>query len=564
MSLRSARVLPPLLLLTVLVGMGLAQRWDAHRRLVRVQDMVTAQGRAIADIMAEASSHGLDAHNRWRKEVSLRLLNNALWLGRENERGLGAAELDQLAQALGLAHVRMIDADGRLEAAAGPDEAAVHDPLPAGFLAPLLSGETPVRVLGFRTGGSRQRRYAAAAARPDGGVVVVEAAAEDLMTSQSELGPGHLIRALGAGHGILYLAIQDEHGIQAASGTVTLLPWLSDPALAPLRGGVAWVAHEKMMDQTPVLEVARTVDLPSGTVLLRVGMGTELLREFRANEKRHTYVSMGVVAASLILVSSLLLAWQRQGVLDREVVKISRRLAAREAEARRMEKLAAMGSLASGVAHQVRNPLNGIHMIAQVLARNPALPPAVREQAGHIQDESRRIEDIVQQFLEFTRPRRPVPEEVDLASLVREAVKVQEPVLAGKGVALSAYAPGCHAWADPTFVIEVLENLVRNAGDACDEGGRVMVSVVDDGEWAELEVADDGVGVSPEDRERVFDLYFTTRPQGSGLGLSLAAQMVVAMGGEIRLDERPGLDGRGARFVVRLPRREPRKTREND
>ena len=83
----------------------------------------------------------------------------------------------------------------------------------------------------------------------------------------------------------------------------------------------------------------------------------------------------------------------------------------------------------------------------------------------------------------------------------------------------------------------------------------MLVSLIGSGEWAEIVVADDGPGVPAEDRDRIFDLYYTTRPEGTGVGLSLTAQMASAMGGMLVLDDQPGLDKRGARFVVRLPLR---------
>ena len=100
----------------------------------------------------------------------------------------------------------------------------------------------------------------------------------------------------------------------------------------------------------------------------------------------------------------------------------------------------------------------------------------------------------------------------------------------------------------------MLENLLRNAAAAVGPGGKVLVSLIGAGDLAEIVVADDGPGVPAAERDRIFDLYYTTRPEGTGLGLSLAAQMVSAMGGTLNLDPEPGLDGQGARFVVRLPR----------
>lgn len=303
------------------------------------------------------------------------------------------------------------------------------------------------------------------------------------------------------------------------------------------------------------------MELPAGPVVLRVGMDSALLEDMREDIRRYAVLRIVVLLTSILLVSALFLAWQRQGVLDREVAKVTAQLRRREAEVRRTEKLVAMGSLAAGVAHQIRNPLNSIHMISQVLSRTPDLPAHLVDQVGHVQTESGRIEEIVQQFLQFAKPRSPDFEMVDLGELVRESVEIQAAAHADSDLNFSAYAPSLNAEVDRLFVVEILENLLKNAAQAAGRKGKVLVSLIFSGEFAEIVVADDGPGITSEDRDRVFDLYYTTRPEGHGLGLSLVAQMASAMGGSLSLDTEPGLDNKGARFVVTLPLRRLRPER---
>jgi two-component system sensor histidine kinase PilS (NtrC family) len=196
-------------------------------------------------------------------------------------------------------------------------------------------------------------------------------------------------------------------------------------------------------------------------------------------------------------------------------------------------------------------------MISQVLGKTPGIPAEAGDQLQHILTESRRIEDIVQQFLKFAKPRQPEFEWVDLADLVREVVAVQAAAYEGTGTNFSAYAPGLEAEVDAGFVVEILENLMKNAAQAVGDSGNVLVSLIARGDFAEIAVVDDGPGVPEAEQDRIFDLYYTTRPEGSGLGLSLVAQMASAMGGSLSLDPEPGLDHKGARFVVTLPIRQP-------
>ena len=547
-------------LLVVATSIAVFQ-WDATKRISHFQDMMASQGRAIADIIAESSIHGLNTFSSWENEVNQRLVNNALWLvWLDNHGGLDTQRLRDFAETMGLHRILVFRADGSLEAAS-------HDPqgagdggarVPPGFLDELLAGREAYRALGFKDAAvPGEKRVLAGAARLGGGAIVVNIKADELLANRRDLGPGHLIRSLGEGQAFRYIVIQDRAGIQAASTSQLDFPLsLDEPFLAPLEHDVRWVSREYRTEAGGVFEVSRKLVLGTSTVWLRVGLDASLLDAMRADIRKHALLRLAVLLGGLFLVAALTFAWQRQGALDSQVLQITAELRRHEADARRREKLVAMGALGAGVAHQIRNPLNSIHMIAQVLGRTPDLPEAVRDQAGHIRDESARIEHIVQQFLTFARPREPICEMVDLAALVREVVAVQADALATDDLTFSAYAPGLTAEVDRQFVIECLENLLRNAAAALDGRGKVLVSLIAAGDWAEIVVADDGPGVPAADHDRIFDLYYTTRPEGTGLGLSLAAQMVSAMGGQLLLDAEPGLDGRGARFVVRLPLRQ--------
>ena len=544
-------------LLLVAVGVTMLFLWDAHKWVKHQEEMMVAQGRAIADIVAESSTHNLGIFNQCKNETNRRLVNNALWLVRLDDAGtLNVDMLRDFANTMGLFSILVLDAEGRLETGNNVPQGEQGN-LPPEFLGPLLRGEKKSMNLGYRSAVREGRqRITAGAARSRGGAIVVNMQADELIATRRELGPGHLVQALGQGRGLHYVVIQDETGIQASSTDQLAFPFpVDDPNLKPLQEGAEWVTREFDSALGGVFEVARIVVLSSGPVLLRVGMDSSLLEDIRGDIRHHMILRMVVLLISIILVSVLFLAWQRQSILDREVAKVTAQLRRREAEARRTEKLAAMGSLAAGVAHQIRNPLNSIHMISQVLERTPGLPEEVYDQTRHVLIESGRIEEIVQQFLQFAKPREADFEMIDLAGLVHDVVGVQAAAHEGTGINFSAYAPELDAELDRRFVMEILENLMKNAALAIEGTGKVMVSLIAKGDVAELVVADDGQGVAPENRERIFDLYYTTRPAGHGLGLSLVAQMVSAMDGNLFLDAEPGLDHKGARFVVTLPLR---------
>jgi signal transduction histidine kinase len=221
-------------------------------------------------------------------------------------------------------------------------------------------------------------------------------------------------------------------------------------------------------------------------------------------------------------------------------------------------KLAALGRLTSGVAHEVKNPLNAMMIhLELVKARLEAGAPdggKVHESLDVIGSEIRRLDRVVQGFLRFVRPQELSLKPVDVNLLTQGVTALLEAEWQAAGIRfVLELDPECpRVSGDEELLRQALLNVVVNACQAMPEGGAVTLSTSRPGrEWVAISVTDEGPGIAPENRERIFSLYYTTKPEGSGIGLSLVYRIVHMHDGAI--DVESPLENRGTRMTLRLP-----------
>ncbi|HEX4589484.1 MAG TPA: ATP-binding protein [Gemmataceae bacterium] len=251
-----------------------------------------------------------------------------------------------------------------------------------------------------------------------------------------------------------------------------------------------------------------------------------------------------------------------QGVV-RQVEQVVQTLQQREREVLRAEQLAAVGRLAAGVAHEIRNPLTSIKMLIQT-AREGEAPPEPhnrlggslalpREDVQIIEQEVRRIERSLRSFLDFARPPKLRRIAMDLRTLPEQVMNLVRGRAAKQGVEVRLDEPSAPVVleVDADQLRQVLLNLLLNALDAMPGGGTVTIRMrgVDRG-WVELSVADSGPGIAADILPRLFTPFVSDKETGMGLGLSVSRRIAEDHGGTLTAQDRPG---GGACFVIRLP-----------
>jgi two-component system NtrC family sensor kinase len=239
------------------------------------------------------------------------------------------------------------------------------------------------------------------------------------------------------------------------------------------------------------------------------------------------------------------------GALAAQFNAMTASLRAHQEQLVQSEKLAGIGRLAAGVAHEINNPLAAILGYARLLRRKATGAEAADLQV--IEEETVHAKLIVDGLLDLSRPLATEPEPVALGPLCAEVLERLRGTAALEGIRAELEGDAS-VLGHPQKLRQVLLNLVKNAAEAAGAGGRVSIRVAPEGGGARIEVDDSGPGLAPRARERLFEPFFTTKEGGTGLGLAVSEGIVRAHGGRLEPGDAPG---GGARFTVRLPAAPP-------
>jgi len=221
----------------------------------------------------------------------------------------------------------------------------------------------------------------------------------------------------------------------------------------------------------------------------------------------------------------------------------------------RASKLAVVGEMSSVIAHEVRTPLGILRSSAQMLQRESGISDEGRELVGFIESETERLNRLVSAMLDTARPRAPSYVAVDMHELIGKSIAMLGAQADKKQVSVTATLLAARpvVECDAEQMTQVLLNLLMNGLQILGQGGRIEIATHDDERYLYIDIADDGPGIDPKERAKVFEAFFFKREGGIGLGLAIVQQIVNSHGGDIEaLESRLG----GALFRIRLPRKQ--------
>jgi two-component system sensor histidine kinase HydH len=334
-----------------------------------------------------------------------------------------------------------------------------------------------------------------------------------------------------------------EPGSGVTAEALTALPASFDPAWSIIRPGddplfvVYRYSRPPRRNMQGGMEHDTFQHPPGERTLIAVGLDASLyLRAVRKDVL--TLAMAGGLGLALAFAGAVTLFWRRK-------------VAGLEREVARQERLAALGTLAAGVAHEIRNPLSSIKGFATYFGAKFKAGTQDRELAEVMIGEVDRLNRVVTELLELTHPSELRLAPTFVSDLVQHALKLVEGDCRSKGIAVQLRIAKLEALPlDPDRMLQILLNLFLNAIQAMPQGGTLTVSAQRVKDRLELRVADTGHGIPAQDLDRIFDPYFTTKNQGTGLGLATVRTMMTAHGGQVRVTSEPG---QGTQVILDLP-----------
>jgi len=358
---------------------------------------------------------------------------------------------------------------------------------------------------------------------------------------RQECGTGKFLQKLGNIGIFDYLVCQAEGRILVGSGNVPEMTNISDDPLLKQAFDNNEFLTRRITGEDYKLEAVRPFKVNKTKYLLRVSITLRSIRRLELQTIRRTVLLSCVFIFITFFLIMYFLNLHNVKLIALERDEITAQVEKMQQESRQNERNYAMGRLAAGVAHEIRNPLNAIQILVQRLERE-TMPdkekqPKFTKFTRVIREEVQRLNGIVEQFLSFSKTSPVVFNECNPEKLVRDIVCLERGLVEQKNIKLiEKYSENIKLIsADSKQIKQALINVIKNALEATPEGGEIVVTVLQDKINLTIIVEDSGIGMDLEEYERAFDLYFSTKDNGTGLGLAITRKIVEQHDGKITL-----------------------------
>lgn len=389
--------------------------------------------------------------------------------------------------------------------------------------------------------------------KDNSGTVVINLDKEGLAYWSLKVAVDRGINKVGEGQGIVYLQIfNDQQKLLSTVGRLSEGLTDSDFQYGEILAGKTKIMSRKFnAPDKNILDMAAPLKLDNKVVaIVRIGLERGSMDTIIAENRQNIFIFMMLVVVIALLSMWLLYHDQNRHLAG--IIEMERRL-------EKASRLSALGQLAAGVAHEIRNPLNAISMATQRLKRDYSPSDETKAEefqnlSGVIRDEIRRLNGIIEEFLSFSKSRRLELRQFSVTEILQKIVSLINEEAATRGITIET------KWRQVPSIIpmdinklqQAFLNFIKNAMEAITDEGKITIVVDKEGtNYILVSITDTGCGMTAEEIDKIFSPEYTTKEKGLGLGIPLAMEIVRGHGGDIRVISRRG---EGTTFEIILPR----------
>lgn len=543
----------------LIIVIGLHSLWQIQRSKSALYDALYDQGNALVESLQSSGKNAIISYKLAQDILVNRLLDNARLIDSLIDYiGLNGFVLKEVINKNNLFRVQVVDYRGRIIFDSHfPAFYSIINCLPSQQqiiqmgIAPILRGEQPIIIEG--TDQERPTKgdlfWVALARKKVPGAIIIHVDARYMDQFRREIGLGKLIEDVTEHKGIRYISFQDQDNCLVAPAGINL-PKINNINYFSSNGQAKFYSLSSATGNE-IYEIIKPFIFQGKTLgIFRIGLSLDkFTQNIRQTQKKALWFSFLVI---LLGSSGLIIIFYRQHLQLRRQKRL-------EENFQRSERLHSLGKLAAGVAHEIRNPLNAIGMSIQRL-QHEYLPDNEENKKEFlhftdvIREEVSRVDKIISNFLTFAKEPKLEWQQVDIKSLIEDLGYLLSSE-AGENncvLHLESQDTGCYCVGDINLLKQAFLNLIQNAIQAMPNGGKITIKINQLKESLLVSIQDSGTGIN--DTSKIFELYYTTKEGGVGLGLPISQRIIEEHGGKIEVISQIG---EGSEFRVILPTNHP-------
>ncbi|MCF7740206.1 MAG: GHKL domain-containing protein [Candidatus Marinimicrobia bacterium] len=560
MKLKKINISPYMLLFlfiifVIILGLSLYSNYISQKNATI--EMMTHSSHQLSSTIRKASRNTIIAYRLFLHHFNEQLISDLRYLDYlDLNNDLNQKNLTEYAHQERFNAIYVLDKNGNVEITNTDEE---MPELPADTYNDLNEGKFKKRTFDILPARNQQeKRFTVGIHRSKGGTIIGNIKASKVLNVKNIIYINSLLDSIANNPSIEFIALQDSHQVLHKTTDRPLTNYYEDPLVQETFRTKSIHYRISQFDGHKILEVFNYLRIfDSSRYVVQIGLNYSPIQKIQKNALKQASLRLFI----LIIIGFMMIAYsistQNVRLLQKKKDKITKEVYSLQADLRQKEKLSVIGELAAGVAHKIRNPLNAISMTIQRLGSEFKVKNDQSEYNSLLKilnKEINNIGEIITQFLQFSRPTAISRSRTNLNKLTQKVVDLYSVKAEKQSIDLN-FNPNSKiiAHLDDDKIKQCLINLVENAMDAINGSGAVHIDLKKKEQEAVLIVEDTGPGIDDENLSKIFNLYFTTKPDGTGIGLAQVYRIIAEHDGRIEADSPPG---KGAIFTIYLPLKE--------